>query len=77
MIRRNARSAIAYQLGFLNTQRPFEVDMIEVDHRQQTGIAPPLPDVQLEIEAFEPVRKHARGQAFDPFVEISHQNTRA
>src|SRR5207302_4739481 len=76
MIRRDSREAIADQFGFLDVQRPFEVNMVQMDQRQQSRIAAALAHVQFEVEAFKGLREHARGQAFDPFIEVADQNAR-
>src|SRR5215831_8699777 len=49
----NFRELRAYQLGFLDMQRPLKIDVIQVQEWQQPGIASPFPDMQFEVQAFE------------------------
>ena len=76
MVRSNSGQAASDQLGPLYPQRPFEVDMIKVHERQQSWIAAASSHMQLQVETLESVRQHARGQSFDPLIEIADENAR-
>ena len=60
MIRSDLREPGTDQFRLFNVQGAFEIDMVQVHQRQETGIAPALSDMQLEIQTFELFGQHPR-----------------
>ena len=76
MIRRDLREARADKLGFLDVQGPLEINVIQMQQREESGIAAPLPNVQRQVETFELVGQQTCSQSLDPFIEITYQYAR-
>ena len=76
MIRRDPGEACADKLGSLHVQRPFEINVIEMHQRQESGVAAALSNVQGEVQTLELIGQKARGQSFNPLIEITHQYAR-
>ncbi len=76
MIRGDERLASSDQREFIQVQPPVEVEVVEVEEWNQTGICPATAHVLAQIHAAVALGHKARGEPARPFVEITDHDYR-
>lgn len=69
--------ARAGQLDSPHFDVSLEVEVVEVQHGEESGVGPPTLQIGVQVEALEPFGEQVRHQASSPFVEIAHDQLRS
>ena len=76
MVRRDERESCALQFDAADLDVPAEVDVVEVQEREEPGVRPSTSKMGIEVHAAEPIGEDVGDQPATPLVEIAEQDLR-